>query len=632
MATVYLALDRRLDREVALKVLLGHLAVDDDFVTRFLREARSAARLSHPNVVQVFDQGSDGSMLYLAMEYLPGQTLRQALAERGALTPREALAVIEPVLDALSAAHRAGIIHRDIKPENVILTDDGRVKVADFGLARAVAGNGLGAMNTAERLIGTVAYLAPELISRGVADARADVYAAGILLFEMLTGRQPFSGADPVEVAHRHVRESVPSPSTLVAGVPRELDDLVAIATGRDPDDRPPDAGKMLALVRAMRMRLPVEMLDDRPQVPPVVPAGATQEVPPLHLENMTRTLPAEAAPPPWYDAPTAVTPPAAGERDDAAGESGALAEFDAHVRAEMARRRRRGTVLLTGVVTVALILAGFGWWFVAGPGATTTVPEIVAGTPVDSARSMLSQVGLNSKEVEAYDDKVPEGQVISTRPSGGTEIRKGGSVTLVISLGPEFVEVPSVRRKPVDEAKAEIEEADLVVGKTPERYSDQVGKGRVISSNPAAGESVARKSEVDLVVSKGPRPIPVPNVVGQPRQQAIDAVTAAGFKAEIVEVDASEGQPTGVVIGQDPASGELRKGGTVTITVTRGESQVEVPNVIGQDWEQAEEILKDAGLNPRREGPDDLGRVVATNPGPGTVVPFDSEITVFVI
>jgi len=278
MATVYLALDRRLDREVAVKVMHAHLADDEQFTARFVREARAAARLSHPNVVQVYDQGSDGDLLYLAMEHLRGRTLRDVLVERGVLTPREALTVLDPVLDALAAAHRNGIVHRDVKPENVILTDDGRVKVADFGLARAATAT----TSTSGVLMGTVAYLAPELMLRGVADARSDVYAAGIMLFEMLTGRQPFSGEVPIQVAYQHVNEQVPAPSTFVPGLAGVLDDVVAAATAREPEDRPDDAGELLIRLRAARTELSAEELDARPAPPPSGSPSVPAPTPPL--------------------------------------------------------------------------------------------------------------------------------------------------------------------------------------------------------------------------------------------------------------------------------------------------------------------------------------------------------------
>ena len=256
MATVYLALDRRLERDVALKVMRDDLADDPEFVSRLVREARAAARLTSPHVVQVFDQGADGPWLYLAMEYLPGRTLRDVLAQRAALTVRETLSVMEPVLEALGAAHRAGIVHRDVKPENVILTDDGRIKVADFGLARAAAAPVTGGGPDA-RLLGTAAYLAPELVSRGVADARADIYAAGVMLFEALTGRPPYADDDPVRLAYRHVHERVPTPSSTVPGLPPQLDEFVLAATAHDPDLRPADGDRMLAELRAVRQTLP---------------------------------------------------------------------------------------------------------------------------------------------------------------------------------------------------------------------------------------------------------------------------------------------------------------------------------------------------------------------------------------
>jgi serine/threonine-protein kinase len=248
MASVYLALDTRLEREVALKVMRPGLAADETFVSRFRREARSAARLSHPHVVAVFDQGEDDGSMFLAMEYVPGQTLREVMQAEGPLTPRAALDIMDPVLQALSAAHRAGIIHRDVKPENVILREDGTVKVADFGPARAVTTQ----TTTAQTgmLLGTVAYLSPEQVERGIADARSDVYAAGLILFEMLTGTKAFTGDSPIHVAYQHVHGSIPAPSSRVESVPSELDTLVALATARDPDQRPADAGEFLSEVR----------------------------------------------------------------------------------------------------------------------------------------------------------------------------------------------------------------------------------------------------------------------------------------------------------------------------------------------------------------------------------------------
>ena len=276
MATVYLAVDRRLDRDVALKVMHAHLAEGasgSDFVARFRREARTAARLTHPGLVAVYDQGVDGETSYLTMEYIDGSNLRRYLGERGALTVGDALRIGECVLDALSTAHRGELVHRDIKPENVLLATDGRVKLADFGLARAVTEV---TSTTTGTVLGTVAYLAPELVTRGVSDARTDVYACGILLFEMLTGRQPFTGETPIQVAFQHVNNDVPAPSELVDWLPIEIDEVVRSLAARDPDDRPVDAGAALALLRRTRLALDDETLERHADVAPsiVLPAA----------------------------------------------------------------------------------------------------------------------------------------------------------------------------------------------------------------------------------------------------------------------------------------------------------------------------------------------------------------------
>ena len=290
MASVYLATDTRLDRDVALKVLRRDLARDEAFVSRFRREARSAARLSHPNVVSVFDQGDDDGHMFLAMEYVPGQTLREVMKAEGPLTPRAALDLMAPVLQALGAAHRAGIIHRDVKPENIILReDDGTVKVADFGLARAVSNQT--SYSQTGVLLGTVAYLSPEQVERGIADARSDVYAAGLILFEMLTGTKAFVGDTPIHIAYQHVHGSIPAPSSRVPTVPAELDALVALATSRDPDQRPADAGDFLAEVRKSRAMLTPTELDRRPEGSSALGAGTST----VAVER-TSALPVETA------------------------------------------------------------------------------------------------------------------------------------------------------------------------------------------------------------------------------------------------------------------------------------------------------------------------------------------------
>ena len=363
MATVYLALDRRLDREVALKVMHGHLADDPQFTARFIREARSAARLSHPGVVAVFDQGEDDGLLYLAMEYLQGRTLRRVLGELGVLTPGEALDVLEPVLDALGAAHAAGIVHRDVKPENVLLTDDGRVKVADFGLARAASS----VASTSGMLMGTAAYLAPELIAHGLADARGDVYAVGVMLFEMLTGRLPFSGDVPLRVAYRHVHEDVPPPSEVVGQLPEPLDVLVTTAAARDPERRPADAGALLALERSVRARVPVEALAVRPSLPrpargspfPAGRVGHTQMLLPGAPGHPTHAL-------------LAVPPTQAASRNRAPADADTLDAYGKDLARWTRSRRRRGAVALVGILALAGGLAAWAWSLAQGAGGLT--------------------------------------------------------------------------------------------------------------------------------------------------------------------------------------------------------------------------------------------------------------------
>jgi len=360
MATVYLALDRRLDREVALKVMHSHLADDQQFTARFIREARSAARLSHPGVVAVFDQGEDDGLLYLAMEYLQGRTLRQVLGELGVLTPGEALDVVEPALEALAAAHAAGIVHRDVKPENVILTDDGRVKVADFGLARAASA----LTSTSGVLMGTAAYMAPELIADGVTDARGDVYAVGVMIFEMITGRQPFSGDVPLRVAYRHVHEDVPAPSSVIPRLPEPLDVLVGTATSRDPDRRPADAAALLALERGARSRVPAAALASRPPLPRP-PGGAGYPAAALtHTQMLATEEPTQAFPPP---PPRRASRLAPSDRAGHDGDVDPLAPEIDELAAWSRRRRRRGVAALLAVVGGAAALAAWAWSAASG-------------------------------------------------------------------------------------------------------------------------------------------------------------------------------------------------------------------------------------------------------------------------
>ncbi len=605
MATVYVALDRRLDRDVALKVMHQELTGDDDFVSRFIREARAAARLSHPNVVQVYDQGEDDGLLYLAMEYLPGRTLRESLTERGALTIRETLRVLEPVLDALAAAHRAGIVHGDVKPENVVLTDDGRAKVADFGLARA----GAATLNTAApgRLLGTAAYLAPELLTRGIADARADVYAVGILLYEMLTGRQPFTGDDALQVARRHVVEAVPPPSMLVGHVPVELDDLVTAATATDPDQRPANAEQMLAMTRAARQVVPEAVLDLRPAVPRSAPDSLTQVVPREAVRYDTRAL-------------VVTHPQTVVNYDD---------EADREQPPPTPPRRRWGTGLVA-VLAVLALAGGAAWWFLVGPGSFTTIPS-VSGQTLTAAGNTLSQAGLRPATTQVYDDTIPAGQVVGTQPPTGRRVHHGSTVTIRLSRGPQLFPVPALAGRSEADAKKLIARAHL----TYERhtaYSDDVEAGKVISVDPPAGTRLRQDQKVDLTISKGPRPIDVPNLRGISATQALLQLEGLGLQGE-THLQISEQVAEGLVIDQDPSPGKtLTRGEKVTLVVSSGPPLVQVPNVTDQRVDQAVQALQGAGFRVTVRGPRIIDRVQRQSPAAGSMRPKGSLVTLFAV
>ena len=661
MATVYLAVDRRLDREVALKVMHPHLGDDPDFVERFVHEARSAAKLSHPNVVSVFDQGADhtepGELLYLAMELLPGRTRRDVITERGVLPPRESLTVIEPVLDALSAAHRAGIVHRDVKPENVILTDEGRVKVADFGLAKALHG---GSTQTGA-LIGTVAYLAPEQVARGVADARSDVYSAGIMLFEMLTGRQPFVGEVPMQVAYRHVHESVPLPSSVVPALPTELDDVVMAAVARDPDDRPVDAADWLQVVRRVHAQLSSEVLEARPVPPtplgtgiPPTLGGAQTEIVTGEALSISTALPGAPAPASGHN-PTAPLRGLRTLRERSRREAREHAEVDhrsstartaaaqvaptadeVELRVLAHQRRQRGLMGLAVVLAITALLSVGSWWLVAGPGAFTQTPQLANLTQAEAKSALAKQeLGLKLGQGE-YSETVPKDHVLRTDPGAGQKVRKKGNVTLVLSLGTANRTVPKLVGKSRDEALAALTQNGLKAGRITTEYNDQAPKGTVIGTKPGSGNTVKAGSAVALSVSDGPTPVDVPNVVEQWVDNARQMLGNAGFEVVVVEEDNPDVDP-GFVFAQDPAGGngtQAPRGSKVQIKVSKG-AQAQVPDVVGRNFEEAKQILEGAGFRVDRQqvfgdfGGDTVRR---QQPRAGTLAPTGSTITLYVV
>ncbi|MFJ5267006.1 Stk1 family PASTA domain-containing Ser/Thr kinase [Streptomyces sp. NPDC088358] len=585
MATVYRALDTRLDRVLALKVMHPTLAADVSFVERFIREAKSVARLAHPNVVQVFDQGTDGSYVYLAMEYVAGCTLRDVLRERGALQPRAALDVLEPVLAALGAAHRAGFVHRDMKPENVLIGDDGRVKVADFGLVRAVDT----VTQTTGSVLGTVSYLAPEQIEHGTADTRVDVYACGVVLYEMLTGGKPHSGDSPAQVIYQHLNADVPPPSAAVPGMPFALDRLVAAATARDPGMRPHDAVTLLGHVLEARAGLTAEQLDAVP--PQAVTAGHD------NAEDRTSVIPRSLSVPRLLPV---------NEKDEAGGgdvlnrtsrfeQTSVLASEPAAPTRRRGSRPRRGTIVIVTAILLALGL-GAGVWYI-NSGQFTKVPLLLAKTETQ-ARSRIEAAGLDVGRVRhAYSDTVKRGTVISSDPQPGARIRDHDSVSLTVSDGPKTVRVADLSGFTLSKAREVLEGDGLAAGMITREFSADVLKGSVIRTDPEAGTRRHAGSAIALVVSKG-SPVEVADVTGTSVEDATAELEQAGLKVKIAARQVTSEFDKGQVARQSPDAGsEAATGDTVTLTVSKGPEMVRVPDVVGDSVDDATNTLEDAGF-----------------------------------
>ncbi|MEV4193376.1 Stk1 family PASTA domain-containing Ser/Thr kinase [Streptomyces toxytricini] len=588
MATVYRALDTRLDRVLALKVMHPALAADGAFVDRFIREAKSVARLAHPNVVAVFDQGTDGPYTYLAMEYVSGCTLRDVLRERGALQPRAALDILEPVLAALGAAHRAGFVHRDMKPENVLIGDDGRVKVADFGLVRSVDT----VTSTTGAVLGTVSYLAPEQIESGVADTRVDVYACGVVLYEMLTGGKPHAGGTPAQVLYQHLHEDVPPPSAAVPGLPASLDGIVAQAAARSPELRPFDAAALLGVVLAVRAELSDAELD---AVPPQALSGERSAA-----EDRTSVIPRPVGARQGggggvEHTSVLASAPVAPHRDPA-GPAGPVAG------PRRAGRVRRGPLLVVAAVLLALGL-GTGVWYISA-GQFTKVPNLLGKSEAE-ARSELSAAGLGVKRVERkFSEAFERGTVMASDPGGGKRIRGNGAVVLTVSRGPQVVVVPDVKGRPLDDAKAELTKSGLAPGIVNEAFSQDVAKGSVIGTDPVGGQKRAPDTAVAITVSKG-RPVQVPNVAARPVEQARTALQDLGLKVEVAVEQVNSPVPAGTVANQSLSAGaQAAAGDTVVLTVSKGPRLVPVPNVTGQDADAARRTLEAAGFKVRVEKP----------------------------
>jgi serine/threonine-protein kinase len=673
MATVYQALDTRLDRTVALKVMHPAFTEDADFVDRFIREARSAARLSHPNVVAVFDQGMDGSTVFLAMEYVEGRTLRDVLVEHGPLTPRQAFSVLGPMLAALAAAHEAGLVHRDVKPENVLLADDGRVKVADFGLARVASAQ---SSTSPQLLMGTVAYLSPEQVERGAADARSDVYSAGIVLFELLTGYKPFDGDVPIQVAYQHVYADVPAPSTLVPGLSPLLDALVARATARDPELRQRDAGQLLIEVAAVHDQLTDAELDADP--PPLVLADPDAGEPvdgSLAGDMLSGSwLAAQAAAgaglqpiaeadaglqPVVTTTPTQVVAGLAATDVELGLTGGMLGETSQEtavvprpfggepsdlgqpppVDAPPPRRhgggppeQRKGLIAIGIVLAIALIVSVGAWWL--GSGGYVTVPNVVGKSQAEATR-MAANAGLKIQYApeRVFSDTVPPDRIAKSTPAAGERVRKGSELVLYLSKGPQLFRVPKLVGLTRSQAEAELEKAHLAVGEISQEFNTKYPKGQVIATTPVAGSPLARNGAVDLVISKGSDQVQIPNVVGATEADAVAALQAAGLTPQVIQEATDRPDLYGRVFAQDPSSGQAPRGSTVTIKVGKAPLLVTVPDLGGLRVVEAKRKLRDAGLvavvaNLGGNG----AHVINQSPAAGTQVPEGSEVTIWAL
>lgn len=617
MATVYRARDKRLERDVAIKLMHRHLAESPDFTARFNREARAAARLSSAYVVTVHDQGvwdsGDGRHAYLVMEYVPGPDVRSELIRTGSFTLGTALAITEQTLRALSSAHSAGIVHRDVKPENVMLTSrippvsiferpEIHAKVADFGLARAVTS----VSPTTGQAMGTVTYMAPEVITTGVAEAPADVYAVGIMLYEFLTGELPFQAETPIATAYMHINEPMPHVAEQADWIPASLDSFIALLTAKDASQRPANGEEALRELLAITRSIPEEDLIRRI---PVIPApqsdgedddgedDAPPDPKPLPAAPTT-TMPMPGPVPPDGAAPAAEPIPPGGGADDGNG-ARRLRRRRTDLRHETpelpGRRRRQGRRAWAALaILLAVALTAVLWYFHAGPGKRVTIPA-VAGQTYEQALSSLREEGLTARRRNVYSDTVPSGSVVSTDPGGGGRVHPSRVVTVTVSRGVEQVTVPDLSGLSAQEARRRLGSARLVYREAAV-YSESVDEGRVVSQSVAADTAVNHDSAVTVTISKGRQPIRVPNVVGKSEADANNAIRKAGLTVSRQE-EHSDTVAQGVVISQDPSKGTVHRGDSVTVVVSQGPELVDVPNVVDMRREEATTTLQNAGF-----------------------------------
>lgn len=570
MASIYSAIDTRLDRKVAVKIMHPHLAQDEAFVNRFIREAKAAAALTHPNAVSVQDQGWNTNgvpAVFIVMEMVEGHTLREYLEESGKFSVAQALQYLTAILGALAAAHKLGIIHRDIKPENILISNDGRIKIADFGLAHGAL---IGSTLTAESsvVLGSVSYLSPEQVQRGISDSRSDVYSTGILAYELLVGEKPFSGDSPIQIAYMHVNNRVPKISQSRSDIPKELDELIYSATSANPDERPRDAGVFLSAIQdiarsidpkrnqlSLELDIPLQKIAEKP-------SRSKKKSKPEPVKEITQEKP--------------------------------IREMTAGTKRKISKRVRRNRII-AAMLAVALGIGG--WYVLVGPGSRIVVPSVV-GASVEEANTALTPLGLRSEVVEKrFDEDIAAGKILESDPSGGDKIDAGGIVKLIVSKGQERYVIPVLTGLTPEAAIKSLTIQPLKSAGIVEEFNSTIPKGLVISTNPSNGQKVKRDTPVTILVSKGVEEIALTTYVGQSADQAQNELTDAGFNVES-SFAYSETIAAGAVISQAPSGiVSAPKGSTITLVVSKGSKFVFIPNVYSIETNKAIATLKDLGL-----------------------------------
>ena len=612
MASIYEAVDSRLDRKVAVKIMHSHLAQDEQFVERFIREAKAAAALSHPNIVAVQDQGwnQNGTpAIFLVMEMIEGHTLREYLNERGNLSIGDGIKFLLPVLSALSAAHKIGIVHRDIKPENILISKDGRIKIADFGLAK---GPLIGGTLTAESsvILGSVSYLSPEQVQRGVADSRSDIYSIGITAFEMFTGKKPFEGEAPIQIAYMHVNNRVPRISSIVKEVPEKLDDLIYSATNPDPDQRPRDASvcyeQLSEISRALNPKENQLSLELDIPIEPMRPKPSRKSLR-KKVQEFSAAIPTSSV--------------TSKERE--------TTQEIARRKKASRRVRRNRKIALAMAIGVGIL----GWYLLIGPGSRVVVPSTVGATQSEVSAA-LKPLGLTSVvESQEFSEDIPAGSVVRSIPDAGGRIDQGGTVKLIISKGPERYVLPSISGLTPDAAVKVLAKYPLSIQANSEEFSSKVPKGYVIDSNPPAGEKVKRNAMVVIRVSKGIEQVELASYIGKSSDQALNELQNAGFDV-ISTYSFSETQLAGEVISQKPAGGgTANKGSKVTLVISKGTQFAYIPNLYSIEEAKAVQSLKDLDLKVivNKIGKKSIKKVTNISPKVGSKVKRGSTVTITV-